>query len=170
MAKRIPSRENPVEHFVRREQAERRVGVDAQCASCGENRADALIVGSAPTTCVQCHRTRKGHRTVDLHHVAGAANDSTTIPVSVNDHVADLSERQRDWPRETLENPHGCPLLRAAACIRGAVDILYYTVERSVMWVVGVIESLSAWLSATYGPSWFRGTPLEQFAPAGKGR
>jgi hypothetical protein len=170
VAKRIPSRENPIEHYVRREQAERRVGVDAQCSTCGESRAEALIVDSTPITCVKCHRTRKGHRTVDLHHVAGEANDATIIPVVVNDHVADLSERQRDWPHETLENPHGCPLLRAAACIRGAVDVLYYTVERSVTWIAKALESLSAWLSARFGPSWFHGTPLEQFAPAGKGR
>ena len=56
---------------------------------------------------MECNRKRKGRRTVDLHHFAGAANDPTTIPISANEYAADLSERQRDWPRETLENPHG---------------------------------------------------------------
>jgi hypothetical protein len=169
VAKRIPSRENPIEHYVRREQTERRAGVDAQCA-CGESRAEALIVGSSPITCVECRRKRKGHRTVDLHHVAGSANDATTIPVSANDHVADLSERQRDWPRETLENPHGCPLRRAAACIRGFLDTVHYLIDRTVFWTALMLEAVSDLLAARLGPEWFRGTLIEQFAPAGKGR
>ena len=169
MRKRIPSRQNPVEHYVRREHAERSAGLDAQCA-CGERRAEALITGSQPVTCIECSRLRKGRRTIDLHHIAGRTNDPTVVPVSANDHVADLSERQQDWPRETLENPHRCPLLRAAACIRGFVDTVFYLIERTLLWTAEALEALSAWLAAKLGPLWYRGTPVERFACAGKER
>lgn len=168
MDDRIPSRRDPIEHYVRREHATRRVGADAQCA-CGETRAQALIPGSTPITCVQCDRARKGRQVVDLHHFAGRANDPTTIPVSASDHVADLSERQRDWPRETLENPHGDPLRRAAACVRGVRDTLHYLIDRAVFWIAEMLEALSDMLVAKDGPTWFRGTPVERFALPRKG-
>jgi hypothetical protein len=168
MAKRIPSREKPIDHYVRRENAERRVGVDAQC-ECGEARPQALVPGSTPVVCIECDRTRKGRSGEDQHHFAGRANDPTTIPVPANDHVADLSERQRDWPRKTLENPHGDPLLRAAACIRGIRDTVYYLLDKAVFWIAVMLETLSDVLVEKYGPTWWVGTPLAQFAVARKG-
>jgi hypothetical protein len=165
MAKRIPSREKPIDHYVRRENAERRIGEDAQC-ECGETRAQALIPGSAPVICVECDRKSKGRSTEDQHHVAGRANDPITIHVPANDHIADLSERQRDWPKETLENPRGCPLLRGAASVRGFADTVHYLVDKTLMWVARALEFLSAFLASKLGPTWFRGTPLEQLAPA----
>jgi hypothetical protein len=163
MDERIPSRQKPIEHYIRRESAGRRLGADAQCA-CGETRAQALVRGSKPVTCKRCRRTSQGRTTVDLHHFAGCANDPTTIPVSVNDHVADLTERQQEWPTETLENPTGDPLRRAAACVRGFRDTLYSLMDRAVFWIAGMLELLSDFLIAKDGPRWFVGTPLEQFA------
>jgi hypothetical protein len=169
MAKRIPSRENAIDHYVRRENAERRIGTEATCSKCSETRAQALIPGSTPVICVECDRKRKGRSTDDHHHFAGRANDATTVPVPANDHVADLSERQRDWPRETLENPHGDPLRRAAACLRGIRDILHYLLDKAVFWIATMLEALSESMVAKHGPTWFVGTPLEQFAVARKG-
>lgn len=60
---------------------------------------------------------------MDDHHVFGKANDPTTIvTVPANDHRAELSVAQQDWPKKTPENPDGSPLLAAAARIRGFVD------------------------------------------------
>ena len=168
MAKRIPSRNKPIDHYVRRETADRRVGADAQCA-CGESRAQALVAGATPTICAECDRKRKGRSTVDKHHVAGRANDPTTIPIPRNDHVADLTERQHDWPLETLENPTGDPLRRAAACVRGLRDTLYYLIDTAVFWIAEMLEALSDLLVAQRGPTWFVGTPIERFAAPRKG-
>ena len=167
MTDRIPHRRDSIEHYVRREHARRRVGVDSQCA-CGESRPQALIAGSDPITCLNCARKSKGRTHVDLHHVAGRANDPLTIPVPANDHVADLSERQRDWPRETLENVHGSPVLRAAARVRGFRDTLHY-LDRTLLGAAELLEGADAWLVAKFGVKWFLGTPLERFAPRRKG-
>ena len=167
MDTRIPSRREPIEHYVHRENAGRRVGVDVRCA-CGETRAQALIPGS-PVRCMQCNRRRQGRRIVDLHHVAGEANDPTTIPVFANDHAADLSERQRDWPRNTLENPHGDPALRGAACVRGVADMAHYLFDKALLWVAELLEAISDFMISKFGPEWFRGTPIERFAPKRKG-
>src|SRR3954466_9864064 len=123
--KRKPLQLDPVRAAARKSAATRRVGVDQQC-SCGEVRPEALIAGSNPMMCAECQRKRKGRRTTDDHHVAGAANSPVTIPIAVNDHRAELSEAQRDWPKRTLENPDGSPVLKVAAGIRGAVDTIRY--------------------------------------------
>lgn len=164
MKPRTRSRRDPVGHARRRATAQRRVGVGARCA-CGESRPAALIAGSTPITCGRCMRIAKGKTTVDDHHVAGAANDSTTAPIPTNDHVAVLSEDQYDWPRETRENPDGDPALRAAACIRGVISTVHYLVDTAVLWIVAFLEALSAFLVKTMGRFWWRGTPLELFTP-----
>jgi len=66
--------------------------------------------------CAECQRKKKGQNIVDNHHPFMKANDpSTTIPVPVNDHRADLNEAQNDWPKKTRENPDGSPLLAELA-------------------------------------------------------
>ena len=47
----------------------------------------------------------------DKHHISGKANSDVTILVPVNDHRAQISVDQYDWPKRTLENPEGSPLL-----------------------------------------------------------
>lgn len=121
-------------------------------------------MGSTPVTCHECQRRENGKTPIDRHHVGGKANDPITVPVPTNDHVAVLSELQRDWPRATLENPTGCPLRRAAACIRGFIDYIKHLIDRTVSWTAEMLEGLSDLLSHLRGDRWWIGTPLESFA------
>ncbi len=101
---------DPIGRYQRKATAARRIGRNKQCA-CGESRPEALVRGSKPTTCAACVRKKRGLTTEDNHHPAGRANNPATIRVPVNDHRAELSPAQYDWPRETLENPDRSPLL-----------------------------------------------------------
>src|ERR1041384_3256100 len=122
---RKPPQRDPIRMHQRRATASRRVGEGAQCA-CGERRPHALIAGSITVICAQCQRRNRGQNIMDNHHIAGAANSPITIPVPVNDHRAELSAAQYDWPKATLENPEANPLLKIAACFRGFTDTLAY--------------------------------------------
>jgi hypothetical protein len=102
---------------------------------------------------------------MDDHHVAGKASSPLTVSVPVNDHRADLSVSQYDWPKETRENPDGSPLLAAAASIRGFIDTVVYLVEKGLRWVAELLERLNALLTEKFGPGWWLGTSLEKFAP-----
>ena len=133
--------------------------------SCGESRPDALVPGSEPTICAKCGRKKKGQTIMDDHHVPGQANSSQTIPTPVNDHRAELNTAQQDWPRQTLQNPDGCPLLRTAACVRGVIDYLHYLINKFLHWIPEMLEMLSAFLKERVGPKWWVGTPMQQFAP-----
>jgi hypothetical protein len=97
--------------------------------------------------------------------VAGKANDQTTIPVDVNDHRAELSPAQDDWPEETLENPRGSPLLAAAARDRGFVDTSVYLQEKLLIQNAEMMECLHKYLIKTLGPNWWKNTPMERYAP-----
>jgi hypothetical protein len=141
--------------------------VDAQCA-CGEKRPEALIPGSNPTICAECERKRRGQAIVDNHHVAGKANSPATIQIPANDHRAELSEAQYDWPKQTLENPDGSPLLAAAACIRGFVNTIYYLIERHLLWIPEMLETLHNLAAEKLGPKWWRSTALKRFEPKKK--
>lgn len=163
MSRRLPLRDPGAAH-VRKAKAARRAGMGAQCA-CGESRPEALIANTNPTICAACDREKKGKITVDNHHPFGKANNPTTIEVPVNDHRAELSPAQHDWPKETLENPEGSPLLSAAAGVRGFIDTLFYLIKKGLSWIAEALEWLHAFLRAKLGPKWWVGTPLEQFAP-----
>jgi hypothetical protein len=103
---------------------------------------------------------------MDDHHVFGKANDlTTTIPLPVNDHRAELSAAQKDWPDRTLQNPDGSPLLAGAARVRGFVDTIVYLIERGLLWIAEMLEALDEFLVEKLGATWWRGTPLAQFAP-----
>ena len=163
MDHKIPERD-PGAARVRRARSARRVGPGARCA-CGEARPEALIANRNPMICAACDRKKKGKTTMDDHHPFGKANNPTTIPVPVNDHRADLSSAQYDWPKETRENPDGSPLLAAAACLRGFVDTVVYLIRRGVLWIAEALEWLNAFLLEQLGPQWWVGTALEQFIP-----
>jgi hypothetical protein len=105
---------------------------------------------------------------MDNHHFAGKANNPLTVPVPVSDHWAELSVAQQDWPKETLGNPPGSPLLAGAASIRGFVDWVIYLIEKGVLWVAKMLEALDAFLAQALGPKWWIGSPIEAFAPRGK--
>jgi hypothetical protein len=165
MNKKLPSND-PIAACTRKAIAARRVGVGKQCA-CGEKRPEALIAGTTPIVCASCKRKREGKTIMDKHHVFGRANDPTTIQVPVNDHRAELSVAQHDWPKNTLQNPDGSPLLRAAACIRGFVDTVLYLIQKGLRWVADMLESLDALLVKEWGSRWWVGTGIEQIRPGG---
>src|ERR1700741_5081556 len=100
--RRKPPKRDPIASHKRKVIATLRVGTGARC-DCGESRPEALIAGRDPIICAECDRATWGKSKSDEHHPAGDANDPTTIPVRVNDHRAELSVAQGDWPRATLE-------------------------------------------------------------------
>jgi hypothetical protein len=147
--------------------AARRVGVGARC-SCGEDRPEALIAGSNPIICAACERLGRGRRAIDQHHFAGRANNPATIPVPVNDHRAILSVAQAEWPKSTLANTEGSPLLAGAACLRGCIDTIVYLIEKGLLWLADMLEKLDEVLKKKLGPRWWANTEIEQFAPKKK--
>lgn len=163
MRKRAPIRD-PIRAYQRDVVAGRRVPENARCA-CGESRSRALIRGSDPVICARCDRQAKGRATLDVHHVAGEANSPVTIPIPVNDHRARLSVDQYEWPKETLENPNRSPLRAAAARVRGFDDVLYYLIEKLLLETPEMLEELDSFLVEKLGPEWWKGTPLEKYAP-----
>lgn len=163
MKRKTPSRD-PVRTYQRDAIAVRRLPEDSQCA-CGEARPRALIPGTDPMTCARCDRKQKGKSTRDDHHVAAEANSPVKIPIPVNDHRARLSADQYEWPKGTIENVYGSPLLAAAARIRGFDDVLYYLIEKLQLRNPELLEELDSLLVARLGPEWWKGTPLEKYAP-----
>lgn len=163
MRRRLPIRD-PIAAYQREAVAERRVGEDTQCI-CGESRAEALISGSDPVICAACDRKKRGKSTRDDHHVAGKSNSSVTIPVPVNDHRAELSPAQYDWPTETLENPNRNPVLAAAASTRGFADTNAYLTQNLLYPNAEFFEALNLFLEEKLGPKWWIGTRMEKYAP-----
>lgn len=161
--KRTVQIREPIAAHQRKAVAARRFPENAQCA-CGESRPEALLSGSDPLICAACDRKQRGKTTLDRHHVAGKANSPFTIPIPVNDHRARLSTDQHDWPKQTLENPKGSPLLIAAASVRGFADTLFYLIEEFLLWIPEMLEALDGFLSNKLGPKWWIGTPMEKYA------
>ena len=104
---------------------------------------------------------------MDNHHVFGRANSPVTISIPVNDHRAELSIDQYEWPETTLRNPEGCPLLRGAAFIRGFVDIVLYFMRELLLWIAEMLEHLSAFLIERLGRQWWLKTDLNKFTSKG---
>jgi hypothetical protein len=159
--RKLPKRD-PIAAYARRVTAQRRIG-EKKCV-CGETRPQAFAKGKSKL-CAKCKRKRRGETTMDKHHVAGQANNPTTIPIDVNDHRARLSDDQCDWPKQTRENPDGSPLIAGAGCLRGFVDTVVYLIERLVLWVADMLEKLDAYLVQKLGRKWWVKTELNQFAP-----
>ena len=103
--------------------------------------------------------------TKDDHHFAGQRNSSVTIPAPANDHAADLSAAQQDWPKQTRQNPDGSPLIAAAGCVRGFIDTILYLIKQGLLWVADMLEMADAFLTQKFGKRWWIGTEIEQFAP-----
>jgi hypothetical protein len=164
--KHAPSESDPIRKYQRKAITARRAGKNTRCG-CGEARLEALVTGSKPTCCAECKRRMKGHAIMDNHHVAGRANSQVTVPIPVNDHRTVLSVAQYDWPRTTLENPQGCPLLAAAGCIRGFIDTILYLINKLLRWLAEMLEALSAFLFERFGQQWWLNTPIAQFARKG---
>ena len=162
------SQRDPIKAHQRKAAAARRVGENTQCAYCDETRPEALNTKSNPIACEECQRRRRGIMTMDNHHIAGKANSPITTSIPANDHQADLSNAQYDWPKETLENRDGSPLLRGAACVRGFADVVVYYAEQFLLWIAEMLELLSARLREEWGYKWWLKTDLKQFAPGEK--
>ena len=113
---------DPIRMIQRRNTAARSKGVNAKCHRCGQARPEPLIPESDPPVCAECQRKELGHSVNDKHHCFGQNNSPVTISIPANDHRAELSVAQYEWPKNTRENPHGSPFLAAAGCIRGFID------------------------------------------------
>ena len=166
MPPKVPIRD-PIGAYRRKIVATRHVGIGARC-SCGEDRPEALIAGSNPIICAACERAAKGRTTMDQHHFAGRANNPATIPIPVNDHRAILSVAQAEWPKSTLTNTDGSPLLAGAACLRGCIDTILYLIEKGLLWLADMLEKLDEDQVKKLGPRWWANTEIEQFAPKKK--
>jgi hypothetical protein len=159
MPRKLPTRD-PGDAHRRKVVAARRVGIGARCA-CSEDRPEALIAGSNPMICAACERAARGRSTTDDHHSFGRANNPATIRVPVNDHRAHLSAAQADWPKSTLRNTEGSPLLAAAACIRGFIDTVLYLIEKGLLRLAEMLEKLDEFLAKKLGPKWWSNTEIE---------
>jgi hypothetical protein len=157
----IPPRDPRAAHR-RKVVTARRVGVGKKCA-CGEGRPEALIPGSNPSVCAACQRRSFGSKERDDHHNFGASNSSLTMDVPVNDHRADLSVAQQNWPPATLSNPDESPLLTGAAFIRGFIDTVVYLMKEFLLWVADLLELLDTLLRGKLGEKWWKHTKLEAF-------
>ncbi len=80
-----------------------------------------------------------------------------------NDHRV-VDDRKNDWPRTTLRNPDGSPLLRAAASLRGWLDTLQLIVERTLAWIPPFLEHLDRWLTQQLGGTWWATLPVQESA------
>jgi hypothetical protein len=123
------------------------------CESCDEVCPFAFTGVYPRIYCYEHDALRRGRPWLEDHHPAGQNNDSRTVPMPGNEHRL-FSELQYRWPRETLRNPDGSPLLRAAALARGWEDVLY-VVMVLVAWVPLYLEQLDAWLRQEIGPCWW---------------
>lgn len=165
--RRKPPRRDPSSAHRRKVVAARRVGVGARCA-CGEDRPEALIAGSNPPICAACERAANGLTTDDGHHYAGRANNPARVLIPVNDHRAVLTVAQAEWPKSTLTNAEGSPLLAGAACLRGFIDTILYLIEKGPLWVAEMLEKLDQLLNRKLGSRWWVNTEIQQFAPKKK--
>lgn len=138
---KVPQRpKDPFKAAARRARTRRRVGEDAVCP-CGENRPAALIAGRKNAICYECDLKRRGKSIVEAHHVAGRANSPTTVEVPANDHRAELSQAQCDWPPNTLRNPGQSPRLAKAARIRGVIDTVEYLMRTELLPMAEELEA-----------------------------
>jgi hypothetical protein len=165
--KKKPSRD-PIAAFERESRAARRVGHGSRCSKCGEDRPLALIPGSKPVICAACQREKSGMSPYDDHHPAGKANSPVTVPVLTNDHRAELSPQQYEWPPETWQNPSSSPLRAHAGFVRGYCETNEYFVATLLIPIAEMLESLDAFLIRRLSPKWWVGTDMERFAPKRK--
>jgi hypothetical protein len=122
---------------------------------CLETDPLALTGAQSNIVCEEHLADRQDNPWTPDHHCSGRANSPVMVPVPANDHAV-VSKVQSLWPRETLRNPKGSPLLRAAAAIRGWLEILRLTIDRTVGWVAPALEELDRLLTKRLGEGWWR--------------
>lgn len=143
------------------EQRMRQLGTrDPVCSrpGCAERDPFALTGLSPNLVCGECQAKDAGRSPVEGHHVKGRHNDADdVIDVPVNDHRSLSEAQQHQWPVDTLRNPQGSPVLRAAAALRGWLDVLRLILERTVGWIPAFLERLDATLVVALGERyWIR--------------
>jgi hypothetical protein len=131
-----------------------------RCAVPGCTETDPLaLTGIAPAIlCYEHRQLADGKAWVEQDHRSGQHNHPATVGIPANDHRI-LSAMQQSWPRDTLRNPDGSPLLKAAASVRGWLDLLRVIVARTVGWVPAFLETLDQWLRDRIGDPWWNDFP-----------
>ena len=139
-----------------RERRFRQLGTRSpRCRDCPETDPFALSGIHPDIVCHECLAIEQGRSPIEGHHVRGQANDpEDVIDLPGNDHRA-VSAAQSRWPTDTLRNPDGSPLLRAAAAIRGWLEVLALILDRTVGWIPGLLEWLDVALRTAIGPAWW---------------
>lgn len=150
--------QNPIRNDARIARRGRQVGAGARCAVCGEQDPRALVSLPGRVLCYECLAAEHRRPVSEAHHFPNRYNSPLTVTVPGNDHRI-LSEDQLDWPMKTFRNPHGSPLLRAAAALRGWLDVVRVVVDRGVGWIPAFLEELDAWLEERLGPEWWGQMP-----------
>ncbi len=137
----------------RREQRLRELGTRSpHCQLCLEEDPFALTGVAPDILCYECRRKQVAYE--EAHHIAGQYNDPLTVNLPGNMHRL-ISERQLGWPKQTLRNPDGSPLLKAAAWLRGYVDMMFVLIERGLAWIPDFLEWLDARLRELIGDHWW---------------
>jgi hypothetical protein len=125
-------------------------------AGCLEGDPEALT-GVAPNLlCYEHLQDAMGRPWTERHHFAGQHNDPVAADIPGNDHRILTGAQQQEWPRATLRNSDGSPLLRAAALIRGWLDVLRLVILRGLGWVPPFLEWLDDALNDYIGPHWWQ--------------
>ena len=113
-----------------------------------------MFTGADPEIyCYEHALLRLGRPWLEQHHPAGRRNHPAKFATPANDHRV-LSELQLRWPRETLRNPDGSPLLQAAALLRGYLDLLYLVMVLTAV-VPIFLEQLDEYLRLRLGGGWW---------------
>lgn len=145
----------------RREDRLRSLGTrEPRCSQpgCPEANPFALTGAHPNILCFEHLAEQRGRSTLDGHHAAGRHNDPEDIvKVPANDHAVLTHDLQALWPQATLRNPTGSPLLKAAAALRGWLDVLVLILERTVGWIPNFLEVLDAYLAQVLGDRWWDG-------------
>jgi hypothetical protein len=143
--------ESELNHQIRKNKRRRSLGSRfPKCSRCGESNPVALA-----TICYECQSRGQGKSPIENNHFAGRSNDSVTVSMPGNDHRV-VTDLQQDWPLETLRNPNGSPALKAAASIRGFLNLLTLVIRRILGWVPEFLESLDEYLVRRIGPDWWK--------------
>ncbi len=125
-------------------------------AGCDETDPSALTGAEPDIVCYEHLAERHGRSWTEGDHLAGQHNEPTEIiELPGNDHRV-KSDLMEDWPDRTIRNPNHSPLIRAAATIRGWLDVLRIIIMRAVGWIPPFLERLDAWLTGTIGEAWWK--------------
>jgi hypothetical protein len=146
-------------HAKRLEQDCERLGTRTpRCEVEGCDETDpAALTGTFPNiTCYEHLAERQGRSWTEGDHLAGQHNCPTEIvELPGNDHRA-KSDLMTEWPDRTIRNPDQSPLIRAAATIRGWLEVLRIIIMRAVGWIPPFLERLDAWLTSRVGVTWWK--------------